>query len=131
MEEEEWPNWPAPPGRVKVGHRYFDVLPLDPLEAAQNGAEGLANASGQYVKIKPDVGPGYAVELMVHELTHIIWRTNGTSPGTTGHTPRDWEESVATLVGMGMAGVLVDNPDLLQWIEQLSAQEVTGERADG
>ncbi len=35
------------------------------------------------------------------------------------------------LVGVGMAGILVDNPDLLQWIDQLAAQEVTGERADG
>ena len=50
-------------------------------------------------------------ETLLHELLHAIWAVFGCKP-------KDSEERIVSQMSIGMATVISDNPDLIEWLKE-------------
>jgi hypothetical protein len=98
------------PRRVKVGHRFFEIIRWETKAADASKARGECQQEPPVIRIANYMKPFDKAEVMLHELGHACW----------GDRPTDGvsEENAVTWLAAGYAGVWADNPDLVAWISE-------------
>lgn len=94
------------PSQVKVGHLVFRVEPWAAVEAARAENLGECDYLLLCIRVRDDLSPALAGEVLLHEVLHAVYRVFGVPKGGD-------EESVVETVANGLATVFADNPDLL------------------
>lgn len=95
------------PGRVRVGPMDYpiSVLPQDNLE----GFFGRFNVKGG-IRISDDCG-SYEPVVLLHEIMHAIMYHQSLSD-----LPHDLEERIVNSVSEGLAALIRDNPQLIEYL---------------
>ena len=99
------------PEKIKVGHLIVDLIEMDQKEADSIGADGLFSYRHATMRINVDQHPSQLLETLLHECLHALW-------AVAGFTARDEEEDIVTRLTPLLLTLFVDNPGLLDIIDE-------------
>lgn len=99
------------PGQVKVGPFRFSVERYE--QKPTHDAHGYCDTVGLVIGIADDVVGVRLLDTFIHELTHAMHYAADLKDG-------DEEERIVTRLAISWAGVLVDNPGLGAWLDELA-----------
>ena len=97
--------------RIKVGHRHYVVQPLP--EDRRKALDGLCHLHTGVIELNPDNPPQVQAETLLHELLHAVWEAGGVT-----RVGRRDEETVVSLLSLGLERVMVDSPEAFEVINQ-------------
>ena len=97
---------PADP--VLVGNRYYV---LEDMQVPNPRFNGLAYPEHAKVLVDKDLQPRFHLEITLHELLHVIWANYNIED-------EDAQERTVSQMAAGLTQVLVDNPELLSYIQR-------------
>lgn len=102
------------PTRLKILHLDFAVEWIDAKHAAIDSNFGFTHTDHLVVSVCKDEPAERQVEIMMHELAHVIWWLWGLGK-------KSKEEEIVTAIGRGYASIFRDNPDLVAWLGEVGA----------
>ena len=98
------------PRRIKVGHRFFAIVPWTTKAADAANARGNCQQEPPVIRIAGYLQPFDKAEVMLHELFHACW--GDMAPEGVS------EEEAVTKLASEFSAVWADNPDLISWISE-------------
>ena len=99
------------PLRIKILHLEYEVLPISSKAVIYEGSNyGLHIPQDNVIYIDAAQSPAEQVRILCHELIHAIWWAH-----TIPKMARD-EEQICGVLEAPLAGLLRDNPKLLERI---------------
>src|SRR5580704_17180888 len=101
------------PRSIKVGHRRFEVVSWDAKAAAAEDAFGDCRQEPPIIRIAKGRTPADRAEVMIHEILHLCWY---------GLPDKPEEESAVNYMGINLAQIYADNPDLIAWLSHCLAR---------
>ena len=99
------------PTRVKIGYLVYSIEELSDIEADNRRATGETAHLLRRIRVNMGMGGAAAAETLLHEILHCVWKL-----WDIEDTPR--QESAVTKLGMGLATIWVDNPEVFAWISR-------------
>lgn len=102
------------PERVKVGTSNYNLVAADKDMMDELGRYGDCNPETRTIRIadeQPEAS--HALDTVVHELFHACFRAYNIEPERE-------EEYTVTALAAAFTDVLISNPDLRRWIENIS-----------
>lgn len=100
------------PIKVRImGRDYVVVFDSDSLLGLEN--LGTCNNHNCVIAVKDGQHPVEEADTLIHEIMHAIWYTMHISGSGAG------EEEVVRRMASGFMGVLMDNPDLLKYLQAI------------
>lgn len=66
------------------------------------------------IELEEDQSPQAMLVTLLHEVVHGIYKTSN----------REQDEAICELISYGMAGFLLNNPDVLRWIKTLEDGDI-------
>ena len=99
------------PTKVRVGYQDYEILlvPKDYLDSAS----GLCQPQQGRILLEGGLGRRARAETLLHEILHAIVHSWGIE-GILG----DSEEQIVSLISLGMASVIRQNPALVVWFSK-------------
>lgn len=91
-------------------------------EDRTHDAAGIMWGSTATIAIGPELEHYHALEVLIHELLHAIWK----AMMAPEHMERALEEAAVQRLSVGISAVLRDNPHLLKWIETMVKKDGRG-----
>lgn len=73
---------------------------------------GTCDHTNQVIRLRKGMGYEQAVDTLLHEVLHVIWRMSGLGRKST-------EEKVVGVFGTGLMHFLKSNPHVYEWIGSL------------
>lgn len=101
-----------PPATIKILHLTFDLVFVDPSISEQAQAFGWCDKVRQKIFIQSNLKPRSMVETILHEVYHSIFSACGIPTELT-------EEQACSMLSGPMLLVMLENKDLLLWIQSL------------
>ena len=95
------------PAEVKVGNRVYQCGDLQQPNHALNG---VCHVEEGVIYVAKDLQKDFHLEIAVHELLHAIWANYNIQD-------EDDEERTVSQLATGLTQVLLDNPELLKYIQ--------------
>ncbi len=108
---------PDMPARVKVGYMTFIIEPWKHGNTISTDRLGECDVAGQTIHVNTEMAPAKVANTLMHEICHAIYYVYGIAKQDAE------EEHAVTMMANGLSGVLVDNPGLAEFLDQLSRQE--------
>ena len=94
-----------------MGRNYAVVFETDSVLGTEN--LGTCNTQRCLIAIREGQHPVEEADTLIHEIMHAVWYCMSISEGGAG------EEAVVRRMASGFAAVLMDNPDLLKYLEAI------------
>lgn len=71
---------------------------------------GMGDKSQQLIQLRPGMAPGFARQILIHEIVHQLFDDSGLELETQA------EEQICLSLQAPLLGVLQDNPELVAWL---------------
>ena len=95
---------------VRVGPFDIDIIKLEGED--RDKCLGLFSEAQMTISMRDEYRNGQQeAETLLHEVIHAI-------RAVTGIYPKDSEERIVSQMSIGMASVIRDNPDLIEWLQE-------------
>lgn len=95
--------------KIRVGP--FDLAVVQLLPEDKEECLGQFSPYDLTIEVRETyASPQQEAETLLHEMLHAIWYTMGIS------VEKDLEEKIVGPMSVGMAMVIRDNPDLMDWL---------------
>jgi hypothetical protein len=98
---------------VKIGQFTYSVRPWPAHEAIADGSFGECDPINLTIRIRDDLPPQWMIQTLMHEISHGIWTA------LLMHLLPPNEENNVSAFSAGMTGLMVDNPQLFQWMLEM------------
>ena len=109
------------PRNIKVGPFVFSVIGRSENWSHEHECNGLCHTEHHSIDIVTERrNAGFILDTLLHEISHAIWWAMDLKD-------EDKEEEIVRRMSTGWSMVYVDNPRLLEYIEE-SVDEIKGER---
>lgn len=97
--------------QVKIGHIEYDITDVPNL-VTDSGQSLFGNVSysRETIQLDKNLTPARRLEVLLHEIVHAIINEYG----------HEQNETLVNAVGLGLANVIVDNKQLLPYLQRLS-----------
>lgn len=108
------------PKFVKVGYLNMTIDLMTTREDREHKRYGWCNTWDESIVISPDLPNRQAAQVFLHELLHAVFHLHYAGSNEFSKEDIDkWVEPFVTGVARGLAGVMVDNPELLPWVQRI------------
>lgn len=97
---------------IRIFGKPFEIKFVDHVE---NGSEllGLCKYFDNEILVRANQKPAEELDTLLHEMLHALVNTLGLSFQDENH-----EEMIVSKIGAALAGTFLDNPQLLEYINQ-------------
>lgn len=106
------PYMPKPslkaPTKIKIGPLDFDIRWYDRTEEDREARYGYSDANELIIGISERLAPAKKADTFMHEAIHALWYVFGMAE-------KEYEENAASRLGIGIAMIARDNPELFRW----------------
>ena len=103
------------PKRIKVGFRVFTIEDWHHEMARRAGLWGECDHNESTIRVDTSAGPVQTMETLLHELMHASWNIAGAD-----YVKEPSEEYLVSMQSAGLTAVLLDNPDLIRFINEVT-----------
>lgn len=100
------------PQTVKIGPHRYDIHEVDGKWTEGEDAHGKCNTSTHEIWINNSYKPSHTLDTVIHEHLHAIWNQYDLND-------KDEEEAIVHRLATGIVQTLVDNPELLKYINKM------------
>ena len=101
-------EWTLPP-RVKVAGWIYRIDSFSQNQSDNDNRLGHHHGTRQIIQVDTNFGVKVAAATLLHEILHAILYRFSWQPG-------DPQERIVECIEEGLVAVLLDNPDLMEWI---------------
>lgn len=101
----------ALPKSIRVGYRDYAVEGWLPALASANSRLGECDRINLVIRIRDDLKPAVAAEVLLHEVIHAAYHIGALESG-------DGEERVTETLGNQLAQVWRDNPEFVDFMSE-------------
>lgn len=105
------------PSHVKVGPFLYEIINWESGEAEAANCLGRCDLRELRIRVRTDMPQPMQAEILVHEIMHAIW-----SHAYIDDVPKK-EETIVSMLAMGFAQVLRDNPHVVKFIQYGTEEE--------
>ena len=115
------------PKSIKVGPYIFSIIARSENWSHENECAGLCRTDHHSIDVVTERRTaGFVLDTLLHEIQHAIWWTMDLKE-LKDVKDEDREEEVVRRMATGWAMVYVDNPGLIEFIEE-ATDEIRGDR---
>lgn len=104
------------PSEIRIGGSRWKLKLQDAAWRTEHEVHGLCSPDTMTVHICYATTPSEAMNTLIHELTHVVWRE-----WNLPERPR--EERAVTALGFGWAALYSQNPELLEVLSELAGND--------
>lgn len=103
----------SPPAAITVGPHVYRIVIVPDGILSDAGQEGHAALTRNVIAIDGEFPPTRMADTLLHEAAHAMLNT--IDLGEDGET----EERVALILGPALLALILDNPELIDWVRSL------------
>lgn len=101
------------PAALKIGNQTYALGTL--TEESTEKYSGRGNRMAGWIRLHPDLTGVFLGEVLWHEIIHQVLEQGEFKDANA-------DEKLIERLSCGVSGVLLDNPELVKWMQELAVQ---------